>query len=175
MADERDRFAALFEAHARAVLGYALRRVADVDDASDVVAEVFLVAWRRMVDVPADDRAARFWMYATARRVVANERRSAARRSRLTDAISACVPMIAPPPADGDDSVLEAALRQLSDEDRELVRLSSWEQLTPSEIAEVLGVSAGAARTRLHRARQRLASDLRARGWKLAGIAERSN
>src|SRR5262245_12485552 len=175
MADERDRFAALFEAHARVVLGYALRRLADVDDASDVVAEVFLVAWRRMGDVPADDRAARFWMYATARRVVANERRSAARRSRLTEAIGACVPAIATPPTDGHDWVLEAALCQLSDEDRELVRLSSWEQLTPSEIGEVLGVSAGVARTRLHRARQRLARDLRARGWKLAGIAERSN
>ena len=53
---------------------YALRRVDAPEDAADVVAETFLVAWRRFGEVPVDD-GARLWLYATARQVIANQRR----------------------------------------------------------------------------------------------------
>jgi DNA-directed RNA polymerase specialized sigma24 family protein len=73
--DER-RFRLLFDSHRRTVLGYALRRLDDPEDAADVAAETFLVAWRRLDDVPAGDDA-RPWLLGVARRVLANQRRGA--------------------------------------------------------------------------------------------------
>jgi RNA polymerase sigma-70 factor (ECF subfamily) len=51
---------------------------------------------------------------------------------------------------------LRAALERLGPEDREIVRLAGWEELTPREIAKVLGISQVSARSRLHRARRRM-------------------
>jgi hypothetical protein len=82
-----DRFQALYEANYHRVLGYALRR-ADRDDAADVVAETFLVAWRRLDDVPSGE-VARLWLYGTARRVLANQQRGKRRRERLTQRLQA--------------------------------------------------------------------------------------
>ena len=45
-------FSDLYRGNMRELLGYALRRCADPDDAADVVAETFLTAWRRLADVP---------------------------------------------------------------------------------------------------------------------------
>ena len=53
MSSPEERFGALFESTHVALLGYAVRRVADPADAADVVAETFLVAWRRLDDVRA--------------------------------------------------------------------------------------------------------------------------
>ena len=82
--DEERRFRALFEAEARDVLGYALRRVEDREDAADVVAETFGVAWRRIDEVPAGVEG-RLWLFGVARRVLSNQRRGALRRRRLAD------------------------------------------------------------------------------------------
>ena len=76
------RFRALFAAHERAILAYALRRVTDPADAAEVVAETFLVAWRRLDDVATGD-GERPWLYGVARRVLANQRRGYERRDRL--------------------------------------------------------------------------------------------
>ena len=70
-----ERFESLFREHHAAVRGYALRR-GPPDMAPDVVAETFLVAWRRLDDVPADPLP---WLYGVARRGLANARRSADR------------------------------------------------------------------------------------------------
>src|ERR1700754_806724 len=78
------RFRQLFEAEARSVLGYALRRTEAREDAADVVAETFAVAWRRIADVPPGAQA-RPWLYGVARRVLANQRRGELRRRRLAD------------------------------------------------------------------------------------------
>jgi len=81
--DERARrFDALFRERSPDVIAYCRWRARSTSDAQDAVAEVFLTAWRRLDDVPAGD-AARIWLYATARRVMANQRRSTERRSRL--------------------------------------------------------------------------------------------
>src|SRR3954452_13534625 len=77
---EQERFIALYAAHAGAVLAYARRRVAP-DEAEDVLAETFLVVWRRRDDVPADDALP--WLYAVAGNVVRNRRRSERRRVAL--------------------------------------------------------------------------------------------
>lgn len=69
---DRQQFDALYDAHAGAVRAYVMRR-GPVADADGVVAEVFLIAWRRLQDVPLD---ARGWLLAVARRVQSNARRS---------------------------------------------------------------------------------------------------
>ena len=80
-----DRFEELFREHYGAVRGYALRRAAR-ELAQDAVSETFLVAWRRLDDVPAD---ALPWLFGVARRVLANQRRSAARSSALEQRLAA--------------------------------------------------------------------------------------
>ena len=152
------RFDALYAAHLRPVLGFAVRRSRQPADAADVVAEVFLVAWRRLDDVPPGDRA-RLWLYGVARGVLANQRRAAARRSRLGDRLAGALAVeIGADPAEsiGTAALARAALARLSDDDREVLELTAWEGLSPAEVAVVLGVPPATARTRLHRARLRL-------------------
>ncbi len=60
-ADRRRRFEAIYVVNCGPILGYALRRTANGDDAADVVAETFLTAWRRLDDVPPGDEA-RLWL-----------------------------------------------------------------------------------------------------------------
>ena len=155
----RDRFEALYEANYERVLGYALRRL-DRDDAADVVAETFLVAWRRLDDVPAGDEA-RLWLYGTARRVVANQRRARRRRDRLAErARSHVAHDLQPASVDTGLEAAGAAFARLRPADRELLALVAWEGLAASEIAQVCGCSRNAARIRLHRARNRFAREL---------------
>ncbi len=147
----------LYTLHGRPVLAYALRRASSAEDAADALAETFLIAWRRLDSVPSDDALP--WLYGVARRVLANQRRAAHRRVRLAERLRqelpAAIQAVDPPVAA--DAPVMAALRRLSADDQEILLLAAWEQLGPNEIAEVLGVSRIAARSRLHRARQRLA------------------
>lgn len=151
------RFRELFEAHFRDLLGYALRRVGSPDDAADVVAETLLVAWRRQDDVPADGTA-RLWLYGVARRVLANHRRGDRRRDQLAGRLRLELDEVTPDPAEqvGAAAAVRSAMNRLSADDRELIMLTSWEDLDPKEVAAVLGVPARVVRTRLHRARSRL-------------------
>jgi len=155
------RFERLFRDHYAAVLAYARRRVsADVVD--DVVEETFLVAWRRLEEVPA---APLPWLYGVARNVIGTHTRGAARRQALgirlagaavADAGGAAQPVAALPEPERFGGVMAAALRQLSPEDREALILVAWEELAPHEAARAVGESAVAFRVRLHRARRRL-------------------
>jgi RNA polymerase sigma-70 factor (ECF subfamily) len=155
----RDRFEQLYEENYHRVLGYARRR-AEPDEAADVVAETFLVTWRRLDEVPDGD-AARLWLYGTARRVLANQRRSRRRRERLAERVrSQVVHETEPGPADTDLEAAAAALARLRPDDRELLGLMAWEGLDAGEIAQVFGCSRNAARIRLHRARRRFAREL---------------
>jgi RNA polymerase sigma-70 factor (ECF subfamily) len=159
--DDEQRFRALFDDHRRAVLGYALRRVADPADAADVLAETFLIAWRRLDAVPAGD-ATRAWLLGVARRVLANQRRGARRHAglaeRLAEELTAKLP--APTRPDSGDAGLRQALARVPERDRELLLLSAWEGLTPAQIAAVTGLHRATVRTRLHRARRRLRTEL---------------
>ncbi len=151
------RFGRLYRAQARAILAYALRRVENPEDASDVVAETFLVAWRRLDEVPLG-RGERLWLYAVARRVTANIRRAEGRRTRLSERLAETLPTeLAVPPEPGTEATeVLRAMAGLGDEERELLLLVTWDELSPSEAAKVLGLSQLAARSRLHRARRRL-------------------
>jgi RNA polymerase sigma-70 factor (ECF subfamily) len=149
------RFLGLYRDNARDLLGYALRRAADPDDAADIVAETFLIAWRRLAEVPVDGEA-RLWLYGTARYVLANHGRSARRRDRLTERLRDQLRQQLPARQPREKDSLLEALAGLSEADQELLMLIGWEELTPSQAAQALGISALAARTRLHRARRRL-------------------
>lgn len=161
-------FEALFTAESRAILGYALRRTQAAEDAADVVAETFLVAWRRIEDVPRGPDA-RLWLYGVARRVLANHLRGAERRHRLGERLRAQLMEHVEVAYDHDahdavDLVRQAMLR-LDEDDRELLQLTNWEGLTPTELATAMSVPAATVRTRLHRARKRLKVELGLLGW----------
>ena len=151
-----ERFSALFRRHYDDVLRYALRRT-EPDGAADAAAEVFLVAWRRMDDVPAEPLP---WLIGTARKVLANQRRSRQRVVRLQLRLSA-----EPLPAGRDvadpvglDPRWAAALLALSPNDQEVLALVAWDGLTARQAAASLGCSVSAFTMRLHRARRRLAA-----------------
>jgi|SRR5579875_3048417 len=155
------RFERLYAQHGRAVLAFAVRRVADPQDAADVLAETFLVVWRRLEAVPAGEEA-RPWLYGVARRVLANQQRSELRRQRAADRLRRELPeaLAQASAADDEDGAMVAALRRLGPEDQEVLRLAAWEELAPAQIATVLGLTQVAARSRLHRARRRLRASL---------------
>jgi len=148
------------------VLGYALRRCTSREDALDVTAEAFLVAWRRRNDMPSDPDDARAWLFGVARGCLSNLTRGDRRSQRLGQRLAETLEVTTlPDPARihegrADNQKVREALDQLSTEDRELVALTAWEGLTPAQAGAVLGLSPGAARSRLHRARLRLRASL---------------
>src|SRR5262245_4697129 len=130
------------------------------DDAADVVAETFLVAWRRLDEL--DERSALPWLYAVARRVLLSQQRATRRQHAIAERVAAAEPLELPEassPSSGSHRVL-AALAALSEPDREVLLLTAWEELSSSDAARVLGCSATAYRIRLHRARRRLREHL---------------
>jgi RNA polymerase sigma-70 factor (ECF subfamily) len=165
--EAEQRFRTLFEQSSRPLLSYALRRVRQPADASDVVAETFVVAWRRIDEVPSGDDA-RFWLFGVARRLLANQQRGELRRSnlagRLSHLLHAHVVVDQTGPADT-RQVVETAMSRLDPDDRELLRLASWEGLSAAEIAVAFSIPPATARTRLHRARGRFRVQIEALGW----------
>lgn len=149
-------FGELFDAHYGAVVGYARRRGASWDDAQDVAADVFVVAWRRRDEVP--EGFERAWLLGVARRVQANRWRGERRRRALVGRLAGTTSQ---PDADLDvvadtDPGLAAALSALSADDREVLRLVAWDGLTHAEAGVVLGCSESAVSSRVMRARRRL-------------------
>lgn len=153
-------FRATYAAHFDAVLGYALRRTDRPEDAADVTAETFVVAWRRRRHVPPEPET-RPWLYGVARRVLANHRRGERRRVALGTRLRNEVADALRDPGTWADDVchradVTAAMARLSAREEEVLQLHLWEGLESREIAEVLGVPAAVVRPRLSRARARL-------------------
>jgi RNA polymerase sigma-70 factor, ECF subfamily len=153
--DRRVRFEMLYARHGSAVKAYVLRR-AEASLADDVVAEVFLVCWRRLEELPPDPLP---WLLGVARRVLSTQRRGERRRTALQarlsldagrETVSAIV----------EDGLLAAALSRISEADRELLLLIAWDGLSTSDAAAVLAIKPATARVRLMRARRRLARAL---------------
>lgn len=149
MDDRPQRFEALADQVWEPLQRYLHRRCSP-DAVDDLLSDVLLVLWRRLDEVPVD--GALPWTYAVARRCLANARRSEQRRLTL---VSRLKRERAPEPAAADDRV-GAALERLREADREVLRLWAWEGLEPRDLAVVLDCSAGAAATRLSRARAAL-------------------
>jgi GDPmannose 4,6-dehydratase len=149
-----EQFDGLYRRYAPLITAYVRRRV-DPAELDDVVAQVFVVAWRRLAELP-EPPADRLWLYGVARRTIADHRRSGLRRLRLEARLIANA---ATPFESGDLSEIagrvEAVLRRLRPADQEILRLVLGEGLTHAEAAIVLGCSANAVELRLRRARSR--------------------
>jgi RNA polymerase sigma factor (sigma-70 family) len=159
-----ERFTMLYRQHHALVRRFAQRRIGSVW-ADEVVAETFLVTWRRISDVP--DPAVP-WLYRVALYEIANLRRRQAKSARIGDALRDSNP----PSAWADDTdttdllgSVARAFDTLKLRDREILRLAAWERLTTEEGAAVLACSVSAYRMRLHRARARLAAKAGARHY----------
>jgi RNA polymerase sigma factor (sigma-70 family) len=164
--DPRSRFDRIWQTHRLEVLAYCVRRASAID-AEDACAETFLVAWRRIGEVPAPPDT-RLWLYGTARRVMSNQWRSVSRRSSLERRLAGLGVTNSPDPAlvvvqDSEDRAVAAAVRRLAPKDREIVMLDAWEGLSREEIATTMGMTRAAVDQRIHRAYKRLARILEPR------------
>ncbi|WP_308071477.1 RNA polymerase sigma factor [Streptomyces spinosus] len=153
---DEQRFTALYREHHPAVDAYVRRRLGGSPASDDVVAEVFLTAWRRLDEIPR--RAVLPWLYATARRTLANAYRAERRRADLVEEVARQPHGHAADPAEGvaGQLAVAAAFEALSEADREVLRLALWEELPARQAAKVVGCSTAAFHVRLHRARARL-------------------
>jgi RNA polymerase sigma-70 factor, ECF subfamily len=152
-----ERFQALYADHHAAVYAYAVSRVGR-QLADEVVSEVFLVAWKRLADVPAP---ALPWLLTVARNTACSQFRGSARQRSISAELRAWVTeaeLSAPDVADevAERTAVLAALAALPEADRELLTLVAWHGLKPGEAAQVVGCSTAAYFVRLHRARRRL-------------------
>ena len=166
-----ERFRQLYELYAGPVLTYFKRRT-DTDTAQDCTAETFLVAWRRIDDVPDE---ALPWLYGVARRVLLNQRRSGGRLARLLERLRGQRPRPEPGPElvvirRFEDAELLEALRRMRPEDQELLLLANWEELPHADIGRALGCSAHAVDQRIYRAMRRLAREVADAGQKQIGM-----
>lgn len=171
--DRRARFEEVYNSYSGLILAYAVRRTSDVQDAADVVAETFTVAWRRLEDIPPGDQA-RPWLYGVARRILANHHRGIRRRQSLYEqlitAVAASFVNAAAEVGGPDRERIAEALGKLDDSDRELLTLVGWDGLSHDDIAAILGCSNATVRVRLHRARKRFARHLNPPGVQLVAL-----
>jgi RNA polymerase sigma-70 factor (ECF subfamily) len=157
--EREELLASVFDSAYAPVMAYARRRTPQLSDAEDVVAETFVVVWRRLEDMPTHEAERLPWLYGIARRVLANQRRGAARQARLRErmeADAAVQALRAPSPL---PAVLEA-MGRLRATDQEILRLVAWEGLTHADVGMVLDISPNAAAIRLHRARAHLEREM---------------
>jgi len=156
------RYRQVFDRYHTEVFAYCRRRT-DAQTAADCLAETFLVAWRRLDDIPEGDGTVG-WLYGVARRVLANEYRRTRRSRRLLTRIEGSDPS---PEATPEvvvvrrerDRLVLAALAALRPIDQEVLRLAWWEELPHAQIADILGCSVNAVAHRVHRAARRVARE----------------
>ncbi|GAA3126348.1 RNA polymerase sigma factor [Streptosporangium carneum] len=161
MDDARARFEIVYRETYGRITAYTVRRCASPQDAADVVAETFAIAWRRIGELPDGEEAA-LWLYGVARKVLANHRRGEFRRQARNVRLDTEMADLygASPDSGVELRAIAQIFQSLSDDDRELLSLVAWEGLDRQEIAVVLGLSRNAVRVRLHRARRRFARAL---------------
>ena len=161
--DREARFRAVFEATYPDLVRFVQRRVHPTH-AEDIVADAFLVAWRRFDDLPADAGDARAWLFGIAQRTLLNGQRGDRRRQALTIRIANATIVAQGGEAwKGSDSELvarrldlAAAWCRLTAVHQEALSLAVWDELTGPQAAMVLGISPVAFRLRLTRARRAL-------------------
>lgn len=150
--DPAERFTALYESSYGAIHAYAARRLGELV-ADEIAAETFLVAWRRLDVVPTEPLP---WLYGVARNVVARHQTASGRRRSTEAALAQERADPLPDPHEAGDPSLWDAWQRLRPDDREVLSLIAWEELTVADAARVLGCPAPVFSVRLHRARRRL-------------------
>jgi RNA polymerase sigma-70 factor (ECF subfamily) len=161
--DPVERFAGLYDRYYRNVLRYALQH-AEQGSAEDVASEAFLIAWRRLGDVPEPPLP---WLLGVARNLLRKQAEAGRRRRLLTDQIATLTTAADIVAWDAAEHVVERvtalqALASLPERDVEVLTLITWHGLDPRSAGAVLGCSPRAFTVRLHRARRRLTQALRA-------------
>ena len=154
-----DWFTSLYHDNHRILLAYARRRV-DTQTADEVVADTFLVAWRRREAIP--EGRERPWLFGVARNTIRTAQRSTYRREALNGKLRRTLelPSVCDTEGCGRAEAMLPALRSLRENDREVLMLAAWEGLSNSEIANVMDLSPNAVAIRIHRARKRLADKM---------------
>lgn len=155
-----DAFELMYRTHRGALLAYFMRRTGDPSSAADLLADVFLVAWRRRDKLPPlEDQ--RLWLFGVARNTLLSHHRRRQRDARLGEKlINALTTVQGQITRDDSAERVLVALNSLSARDRELLTLAIWERLDTEDIAALVGLKPTAARVALHRARQRLREEL---------------
>jgi RNA polymerase sigma factor (sigma-70 family) len=161
---EADAFGVLFERHGPAVLQFCFRRTADAALAEDLTSIVFLEAWRKRGRLELFQESARPWLFGVALNVVRSQFRAQRRHSDALARLPAPAPAepesdraIARIDAEREMRVVLDTVSKLNRREREVLELCVWAELSPEEAASSLGISVGAVRSRLSRARRRLA------------------
>ena len=160
-------FGAIFDLHRDRVFGHSLRLVRSVPDAEDVTALVFLEAWRRRTAVRVVDGSIIGWLLVTANNVVRNH----ARTLRRHQIAMAKLPPAVPQPDHADDVLgrlgdragsdhMRSAFARLSQRDQDILTLCVLEELSLTHAAIALRIPIGTVKSRLSRAKQRLATHL---------------
>ncbi|GAA3346001.1 RNA polymerase sigma factor [Amorphoplanes nipponensis] len=157
-------FGTLFDRHSRAVYNHAFRLCGSWSVAEDITQATFLVAWRRRGTARLAHGTALPWLLVVAGNHARTEWRSARRRRALLGRLPA---ERGPDPADDVAGRLDderamgrilAAVRRLPRAEREAVALCLWSGVGYAEAAAALGVTEVAVRSRVSRARARLAA-----------------
>jgi len=159
--DDKEIFQRLFEANYEDLLRFVERRAHPIA-AEDVVADVFLVAWRRLNDVPGPDEEARAWLFGVAQRTLLNQRRGDARRGSLQIRVRQSQTQTTDDHGADVAARLDLALAwsRLSTRDQETLTLTGLDGLTGVQAAHVLNITPTAFSLRLLRARRRLRAQL---------------
>jgi RNA polymerase sigma factor (sigma-70 family) len=154
-----DAFVEVVRRHEVAVHGYLARR-AGRQAADDLLGEVWVRAFGRRGGFDPACADARPWLYGIARNVLRAHWRSirAEDQNQAAEAVDPWDDVIdrLDSAAAASSRELAYAVRALPPEEREVLLLVAWEQLTPAQAAGVLGIPPGTARSRLHRARAAL-------------------
>ncbi|MYT73227.1 MULTISPECIES: RNA polymerase sigma factor [unclassified Streptomyces] len=163
-AGERDAFAELYEQCARPVYQHALRLTGDWSTAEDIMSETFLTAWRGRERLHTEGGSLRPWLLGIATHKAENARRGRRRRiaflarRREPEVVADFAPEIA---ARLDDArrldAVQDSLDRLRRPEREVLTLCVWSGLDYQQTAEALGIPVGTVRSRLSRARAKLA------------------
>jgi RNA polymerase sigma factor (sigma-70 family) len=158
-------FKALFDVYRDRVFGQALRHARSVHDAEDITALVFLETWRRRSTVRVVDGSIVGWLLVTTNNVANNFAR-AKRRYRLA---MARIPQPDPQPDfssdlhdrlddDGRRAIARRSFAQLSQKDQDVISLCVIEEMSTTQAAQTLGIPAGTVKSRLSRAKDKLAA-----------------
>lgn len=163
---EPECFAAIFDRYYLPIHGFAARRLGE-SLADDVAAETFLVAFTQRARYQVSRPDARPWLYGIVSNLIARHHRAEARQYRAL--ARAGVSDVSEGPADevatrldaqARRAPLAAALAGISAADRDVLLLAAWAELTSEQAGEALGIPAGTARSRLHRARKEIRAAL---------------
>ncbi|UUU31203.1 RNA polymerase sigma factor [Streptomyces sp. CA-210063] len=162
-AGDREAFAEVYDAYARAVYNHAYRLTGDWSTAEEVMADTFLDAWRTREQLEPDGGTLKPWLLGMATNKARNANRGLGRRLAFLARRPAPDPVadFADETAGRlDDARRLAAVRQvygrLRRGEREVLALCVWSGLDYAQAAEALGVPVGTVRSRLSRARARL-------------------